>query len=42
MVALQIKCLEQEVEINNVKKKYVVLEEQKIKLEIEHLKKKNK
>jgi len=34
---LQIKCLEQEFEINEVKKRNVILEEQKLKLEIEKM-----
>ena len=36
----QIKCLQQEFEINEVKKRTVILEEQKLKLEIELLKQK--
>lgn len=39
LTELQIKCLEQEFEINEVKKRNVILEEQKLKLEIELLKK---
>ncbi|XP_050058394.1 uncharacterized protein LOC126550608 isoform X1 [Aphis gossypii] len=49
LTELQIKCLEQEFKINEVKKRNVILEEQKLKLEIEKmlleievLKKKNK
>lgn len=40
LLALQIKCLEQEVEINEERKKNLVLERKKIKLEIEILEKK--
>lgn len=39
LTELQIKCLQQEFEINEVKKRNVILEEQKLKLEIELLKK---
>lgn len=39
LLTLQIRCLEQEVEINKVKKKNVISEEGKLKLEIELLKK---
>jgi len=40
LVALQMKCLEQEVVINEIKKRNILLEEEKLKLEIELLKKK--
>jgi len=40
LVEMQIKCLEQEFEINEVKKRNVILEEERLKLEIELLKKK--
>jgi len=40
LIELQIKCLEQEFEMNEVKKRNVILEEQKLKLEIELLKQK--
>lgn len=40
LTELQIKCLEQEFEMNEVKKRNLILEEQKLKLEIELLKQK--
>lgn len=42
LVELQIKCLEQEFEINKIKKTNVALKEKKMLLEIEVLKKKIK
>jgi len=38
LTELQIKCLEKKFEINEVKKRNVILEDQKLKLEIELLK----